>query len=783
MKRVLRGVARLSGGEVVVQRESLARHLGDAVRRRYDGLHAPLIVFYHVLFALMLLGHEQLADLSQADRELRDILSGSSFEGYAPTPVSGHKNLMNIDAEADVYLYLREAVLPMFLPTLNSTPHEDLRRTLRYNQLVGGLVLQQTRRPKRACSEAYPSLGPFDENGTNPLLESISCFPQAERTGECFGPGAAMEGFCPDSVQGHARRLRPKKMAREPKLAAGAWQIVDSVDGEKFSVVFNEHDGLQEGRRRLQLVRDHHWIDEQTCWLGIQVFVFNPDLGVCASAVVNIFFLQSGELLPIVQVFSFLVQPLQYKSLLVLDGVWLLLWFLLLTYCTWSLFWACCSSDRRSEHLLSAWTWVGWLTVIMGALVIIQGMSYLERLDLLGDAAMSVAFDRPAAAGGSPQMLQAYKGAVQRLHADLTEFEDFLTFLHRYVGFYSILIMFRLFKAFDVAPRLAVVMDTLAASLTDVLHFMLVVFTVNTAFVLSGIFLFGHRVIKFSRFDMAYEACLLLLFGNMDYEELASEHPQAAFLWFFTFVAIMYMVILNMALAIFMDVYAGMKNKSDLSDTVIQQLLGVYASIRRWRSEVSATTLLQSVDKLDIPTVNMPVLMEACPGLGEEQARKLLGKVEAAEDFEDEDTLTLSDAFRVVASIPESIKSVKKQVDFLLLTQKRSRFPTHSHGAGGSQLHPDADRQLSSLEGRSAALEEFLNEVMSYVVLRGKEARDRLEAMEDHLRSKAGAGPGGVGPRISASPGGGGGSRAVSPQQSSPPLPVLRDRPPSNFHS
>merc|ERR1719473_126752 len=105
-----------------------------------------------------MLNHESVSNSGLVQREMRSMLEGTTYEGVAYT--SGHKDMGDIDTKEDVYNYLREAVLPLFINSL-SAPREDLHRSLRYNMVIGGVVLQQVRRKQVKCNTEYPNLGPF----------------------------------------------------------------------------------------------------------------------------------------------------------------------------------------------------------------------------------------------------------------------------------------------------------------------------------------------------------------------------------------------------------------------------------------------------------------------------------------------------------------------------------------------------------------------------------------------------------------------------------------------
>merc|ERR1719247_2518521 len=103
-------------------------------------------------------------------REVRDMLSGTSFEGVQYT--CGHKTLEDIDVPLDFWNYMKEAVLPLFINPLE-VPAKDRHRVLRTNQIVGGVVLQQVRRRAVACHDEYKKLGPFKQSAQGAKLNPM----------------------------------------------------------------------------------------------------------------------------------------------------------------------------------------------------------------------------------------------------------------------------------------------------------------------------------------------------------------------------------------------------------------------------------------------------------------------------------------------------------------------------------------------------------------------------------------------------------------------------------
>merc|ERR550514_1215019 len=115
--------------------------------------------------------------------------------------------------------------------------------------------------------------------------------------------------------------------------------------------------------------------------------------------------------------------------------------------------------------------------------------------------------------------------------------------------------MLRFFKAYSGQPRLAMVTSTLTRAATDLFHFMIVFMTIFLCYSYSGMFLFGRRVEKFSTATYAVQTCFNMVMGDFDWSELSEEHNFTAMMWFWSFMVLVVLVMMNMLLAIVMDVY------------------------------------------------------------------------------------------------------------------------------------------------------------------------------------------------------------------------------------
>jgi hypothetical protein len=284
-------------------------------------------------------------------------------------------------------------------------------------------------------------------------------------------------------------------------------------------------------------------------------------------------------------------------------------------------------------------------------------------------------------------------------------------------------------------------------------HFFIVFYTMFMSYVLAAMFLFGHRIAEFSNTEMAITKCFLLLLGDFDFDELMEENPVTAGLWFYTFCIFMTQIILNMMLAIIMDTYASVQGDAAENDKLWEQVWEViYEFMVRSKNHITSRTILRALEKLppDQEYVSVESLREAVPEMTEEQATALIDKVEKHEELDDESSLGMADAMKLIVSIrmnvvdidktlQEYVKCEKETRDMLLGKPLMARGGDKSDRPGSAKLHPDSARKMKAVESRLDVIETFLNEAMCYLVFRGKELRNRLQGIEERLSGQRNA--------------------------------------------
>lgn len=853
IKRMLKATMRT---EQQVPRSSLIDYLEREVVNNDKCFEFPFVFCKFLFFALMVLSHEEISQVSQIERNFRGFSEGTGFEGYVPfnplqDATSGHKTLDDIDCVSDIYTFLQDAFLPLFIPPLGT---DDPYRSIRYNQLIGGVKISQLRREEKNCGEEYPNQGPFDDKGSNPFLDFFSCFPQSTYSKECFGLGltnaqAAKRGWCNDIVykqrrlrsndnataklriedvmrpsskvnsnfeeadstwavdlsspsslgaalsgykladieedqhtkqfldeeddlllrHGHprrhkrkrtrrrlnakelpARRLDFSKAAAKSKLgnqkATAGFFGVDYA--EYFTMFMHESEGLAAAHAKLKHMADNEWIDLQTYVLNIGVFLFNPDLGVFMSGNVMIYLLPSGMQIPYVQVTAFMSEPYGAVQIIVFEILWFCFYLHLLGCVLYRFCKACASKKTFKAWVESLWTYVEALTALGGGIIIIFWVIYYGRLADVKEKALAVNLNRPPP--GMSADTDEYLRSVASLHQEIGFLTGFAELYRVGISYYFLLVGLRFFKAFQAQPRLAIITDTLIGCIVDIVHFFIVFMTMFMAFVLSAQFIFGHRMAEFATTYLAIEKCFMMLLGEFDFDDVADENPLIAALWFHTYLILMTLLMMNMCLAIIMDTYSAAKSNSDLKEAIWKQLQNMWEDLlASRRGKISTKDVLKVLKMIDLDLVSKNVLLEAIPTMRKAQAQELIDTIERVESADDEENLSNADAIKLIASTKVQVKKIAHGIDEYVILNRNMRdsltgghlYSDHASNkkrqeSMNARLDRTSSARIKQLETRLVKIEDFLNEVMCYFVVRGKETRNRLQALEEFLRGQ-----------------------------------------------
>ena len=138
----------------------------------------------------------------------------------------------------------------------------------------------------------------------------------------------------------------------------------------------------------------------------------------------------------------------------------------------------------------------------------------------------------------------------------------------------TLIMSIRVLKLFSPFPKLRILAGTLEVALPALGWFCIVFFMLFFAWCAAGVILFGNVIPAFQTFGTAIiHLQHLLLLGENSYEAMAAESLAVALVFFWSFLLLLYITLLNIALAIVIDSYAEVK---DATSELIEQERDLY---------------------------------------------------------------------------------------------------------------------------------------------------------------------------------------------------------------
>lgn len=138
-----------------------------------------------------------------------------------------------------------------------------------------------------------------------------------------------------------------------------------------------------------------------------------------------------------------------------------------------------------------------------------------------------------------------------------------LTIALRIIALFTVATLaLRILKRFRAHPRLGLLARTIALALKQFGAFFIVFAVIYMAFTVSGTILFGDRVEGFSSLPKTMATCINMLFGNFDFSTIQDVFSPVGLIYYWAYMIVVSLVLLNLMLAIVLDAYAEASNAS-----------------------------------------------------------------------------------------------------------------------------------------------------------------------------------------------------------------------------
>lgn len=121
------------------------------------------------------------------------------------------------------------------------------------------------------------------------------------------------------------------------------------------------------------------------------------------------------------------------------------------------------------------------------------------------------------------------------------------------LAFISVAIVFKYLR---LNTRLNLLWRTLRFAAKDLLAFVVIFFTMFVAFAVMGYLTFGSTMQDYSTLSVSLTSSFQMLFGAFDYDQLYTANPAMAAFFFFSFMISIYLICVNMFIAIMTEYYS-----------------------------------------------------------------------------------------------------------------------------------------------------------------------------------------------------------------------------------
>jgi len=307
------------------------------------------------------------------------------------------------------------------------------------------------------------------------------------------------------------------------------------------------------------------WFSPQTAKVEITFVTYNAHKDLITSTYVIFFLNTGGHIHKVVEPVSFFLHPYIGPIDYIFDILWaiLVLWLFVVEGFDLIIHWWQLGFGTGTAEYMDFGNFVDWMGIIYAFMLAIFWIMQLTRLGDLSETLKT----------GSPTHPGTFQDDATRLKF-FGQVDDIVHDTHLFctlLAVYPFIIVSRFFKAFSSQPRLAMVTNTLSRASVDIFHFGVVFASVFTVFTLSALLLWGQELEYFANFPRAFNTVFRIMLGDFDWDELHEVGRPQAYLWFWTFQWLVNLIMLNMLLAIIMDVYTDVKSGIGNAETLWSQ--------------------------------------------------------------------------------------------------------------------------------------------------------------------------------------------------------------------
>jgi len=507
--------------------------------------------------------HESLSSISELEQAMLFELQRKPFDALGRSIEDVHDTKL-------FWQWVENGLLPTVVNQRDALghalPESEWGYLTEYNRIIGGIRLVQTRSAKTRCphgiashlySDCYPAA-----TGSLQRFGAPACTAQAaSRSGTCYNASKYVgrvdmvhdEGFVKDSIYDHFEM----------------W--LDTLEPEAVL------------RSRIFYLEERHWVDKQTKTVAADLLFLNSQrepLVCCARMLFTL--RRSGYLDVSIKIETMPVAPYAaaYVEKVVLECLYVIC-LVMLAAPNWF------SALRRGRVLgrecfrglryMRVTDAVDLANVLLGMVLASMWAAFVRRCDCFAD--MMNELRRPAAAplhnGSDFEVWAAFQHAVAHVEEEAHAMMAQLHVIRDIASLTVFALIVRCFKTWEYIPAMAVIPRTARSACRHLLSMCVAATILVLMWAGAGAILFGHQIHAYTRPASAIAKTMeiVLVADSSLLERMSSIAPGFAHIWHWSLLLIMYLLVLNIVLAVlvqsFTDVSAELEKTSVFAQAAV----------------------------------------------------------------------------------------------------------------------------------------------------------------------------------------------------------------------
>jgi len=440
---------------------------------------------------------------------------------------------------------------------------------------------------------------------------------------EGFRAFKTQSGACANDTVAPSRRM---EILRDELWGKMPPKSEDPKGLETFKYYLFQQDSNALIAQRLGYLKSRGFIDHQTTEVSVKAMYLNNELDIprLESIRITFYISRGGGIYVTLRMNAIFLKSFPRAMAYVMDFCFACM--LIASTITMSISFVLAIRRRSMRGHFTSVNTITWLTIVMGWW---WGLGLYTMIAMRHDVKLKL----------EDVWIRNDAETAYALNAAADEFLGFALWYRVFLADAHIIFMMRCFVALQWQPRLAVVTRTLVDTSVDLFHFLLVFIPTFIAFAIAGHAMFGRRMQQFSTIEGAICVCFKLsMESEFDWWTYSEEDFFTALSWVWLYILLVVLLMLNMVLAIIMDVYSVIRLQAGNSETVFQNIyfLGIRAYYhRKWLKDheiiekVSGLPRIVSEDELREAFLNE----DGTPGMIDYQHERLVkccnGKAQA----------------------------------------------------------------------------------------------------------------------------------------------------------